>query len=81
MATIDSRAAIDNIIAHNGAEYADEPPVVMIVEYLNGWGKSAWGVVFENEGMWGLTRYLEETEYVRNPRVIWRRDATENTGQ
>lgn len=97
MATIDSRAVIDAIIANNGwsdpayaVESEDgpaEPPVVKIVEYTNMAGVSCWGVVFENEasmkmipidgGPADLTygdRYEIPTEYVRNPRVIWRRE-------
>ena len=78
MATIDSKAVIDAIIAGNG--YSDpsweaegEPPAIKIVEYTNGWGKTTWGVVFANEGPIYQSRYEEATEYVRNPRVIWTR--------
>lgn len=89
MATIDNRTAIDAIIAGNGwstPAWADdgEPPVVQITEYTNAGGKVCWGVSFANEGLWGCLRYLEETEYVRNPKVIWTRQethATENAGQ
>ncbi len=70
MATIDSRAAIDAIIAANGRQYPDEPPVVRIVEYTNAWDKTCWGIVFEDEPA-DMYRYEMESDYVKRPRVIW----------
>jgi hypothetical protein len=72
MATIDSRAIIDAIIA---GEYDDEPDLaVKIVEYTNAWGKVTWGVVYRSEARGRLgTRYEQPSEYVRHPKVIWER--------
>ena len=78
MATIDSRTVIDRIIRKHGREYADGPDVVKIVEYTTPEGKRTWGVVWANESPQMQDRYEEETEYVRSPRVIWRRDAPTN---
>lgn len=47
-----------------------EDQAVMIVEYENAWGGVAYGVTFKHEG--NKTRYMEESEYIRNPRVWWR---------
>ena len=75
MATINSRATIDLIITHNGwADPADadiDPPAVKIVQYTNAWGRVTWGVVFEGDG--DPDRYERPTQYVTDPRVIWRR--------
>lgn len=82
MATIDNKAIIDKLIAGNGV-YTEEnddpdypypdPAAVKIIEYTNREGRTTWGVVFETERRESHDRYEEETEYVRNPRVIWRR--------
>ena len=69
MPTINSRKIIDEIIAANGRQYSDEPPVVRIVQYTNAWGNIAYGVVWE--GMDDPYRYDRETEFVQNPKVIW----------
>jgi hypothetical protein len=83
MATIDSKEMIDRIIATNGEPYPpaegepSEPPVAKVVEYVNFWGKTVWGVVFENERDMGpgmFDRYEHETTHVRDPRVIFVRD-------
>jgi len=71
MATIDSKEIIDKIIAAKGRQYEDEPAVYMIVEYTNAWGNIAYGVTWENEPAQARTRYLTETYYVRNPKVIF----------
>jgi len=80
MATIDSKEAIDRIIARNGdppVEEPSEPPAVKIVEYTNMAGRITWGVVWENEVAIGTgNRYEIPTPYVRNPHVIWTRDIT-----
>ena len=73
MATIDSKKMIDELITKNGY-YEDDPQVHMIVEYTNAFGNITWGVTWSNEGPEARIRYLYETEYVRNPRVIWRRN-------
>lgn len=77
MATFDNRDAIDSIIARNGDREAGDPPgseIVKVVEYTNVEGRQCWGVVFRSEGGWGLDRYEVETEFVRAPKVIWRRE-------
>jgi hypothetical protein len=71
MATIDNKALIDELIANNG-QYQDDPPAVEIVEYTTPEGRIAWGVTWASEHPLRHRRYEVETEYVRNPRVIWR---------
>lgn len=70
MATIDSKQIIDDIIAGKYDNYPGEPRAIKIVEYTNAWGKRTWGVVHAGEDQY---RYERETEYVRDPVVIWRR--------
>lgn len=71
MATIDDKTIIDRLIADNG-HYQGDPQVYMIVEYTNAYGNVTWGVTWETERDNARHRYLIETEYVRNPKVIWR---------
>ena len=73
MATIDSKEIIDKIIAGNGY-YEDDPRVYMIIEYINYNGYTTWGVTWSNEHPNRRERYTIETEYVRNPKVIWKAD-------
>ena len=70
MATIDSKEIIDDIIASDGY-YEGDPRVYMIVEYTNFEGRQTWGVTWVNEHPSSKLRYLQETEYVRSPKVIW----------
>jgi hypothetical protein len=78
MATFISKDVVDELIAANGDDpEAPWEPVraVKIVEYDSRGGK-VWGVIYrmktgqviEDEG-----RYEEETDFVRNPKVIWER--------
>jgi hypothetical protein len=71
MATIDNKKMIDEIIANNGY-YEGDPRIYMIVEYTNVYGNITWGVTWENEPAQYRERYLQETQYVNNPRVIWK---------
>jgi len=75
MSTFDSKNLIDRLIAGNGRidpeDAPDNPWAVKIVEYTTPEGHKAWGVVFETDADPG--RYERETQYVRKPRVIWRR--------
>lgn len=70
MATIDDKAIIDTMIRNEGY-YPGDPRVERIVEYTNAYGNRTWGVVWENEPEHARYRYLEETEYVRNPKILW----------
>ena len=70
MATIDSKDIIDQIIQRNGY-YEDDPRAYMIVEYTNAFGNKTWGVTWSNESPERRTRYIIESEYVINPKVIW----------
>lgn len=70
MATVDSKELIDKIIANDGY-FEDDPRVFMIVEYINAYGNKTWGVTWSNEPESRRFRYRIETEYVREPRVIW----------
>ena len=73
MATIDDRKHVDEIIAANGQQYPEEPPVVRIVQYDNAWGGVSYGLVWQDEPQDMQYRYNIETEFVRNPRTIWER--------
>ena len=73
MATIDDKKIIDILIKNNGY-YEDDPQAHMIVEYTNAYGNITWGVTWSNEQSYRKTRYLDETEYVINPKVIWHCD-------
>ncbi len=73
MATIDNKALIDDIIAKDGY-YEGDPRVALIVEYTNANQRQTWGVTWSNERLDRQTRYLDETEFVQNPRVIWSAD-------
>jgi hypothetical protein len=67
MATIDNKKIVDDIIAGN---YEDDG-WIKIVEYTNQGGRQTWGCVTDRER--DPDRYERETQYVRNPRVIWRK--------
>ena len=71
MATIDNKKMIDDLIANNG-HFEDDPRVAQIVEYTNAYGNITWGVTWINEPPASQRRYEIATEWVRNPRVIWR---------
>ena len=74
MATIDSREVIDILIANNGWYPDDNIQVVKIVEYTNAWGNQAYGIVYSNEmdSIEVFYRYEIPSEYINNPKVIWR---------
>ena len=69
MATIDDFAMVQKLIKNNG-HYFDDPQLVKIVEYTNGFGHKAWGLVYPGED---ADRYNQPTEYVREPKTIWER--------
>lgn len=71
MSTIDSKEIIDDIIKNDGYYY-DDPRVYMIVEYMNAWGNITWGVTWSNEHPQNRLRYLNESKYIRNPKILWR---------
>lgn len=71
MSTIDSRRIIDEIIAKDGY-YETDPRVALIVEYTNASGRRTWGVTWSNEPVERQRRYLDETQFVGEPRIIWR---------
>ncbi|MDE2102542.1 MAG: hypothetical protein KGL39_35170 [Patescibacteria group bacterium] len=68
MATIDSWPIVEAIIKSKG-HYADDPLVVRVVAYTNAWGNRTWGIVYEGE--LDKYRYEKETEFVREPKVIF----------
>ena len=75
MATIDSVEIINTIIFRNGYYPGDENHrVYQIVEYTNAWGNVTWGVSYFRENEAYRHRYEVESEYVRNPKVIWKAD-------
>lgn len=76
MATIRDRALIDQIIIKSGYYPGHEQSplgrIVRIVEYITPEGETIWGVVYEAEIKMGLLhRYDTETQYIRDPRVIY----------
>jgi len=87
MATLNSRKLVDEFIANNGYMFSDSeprpdnPPVKKIVEYTNAWDKVCYGIIFAGEI--ADFRYERESEFIRNPRVLWRHPdyyATQQTG-
>jgi hypothetical protein len=71
MATIDSKSLIDTLIANKGY-YEDDPRVYQIVEYTNAYGNKTWGVTWCTEDVERRQRYLVESQFVQNPKIIWR---------
>lgn len=67
MSTVSKKIA-DAIVR---GEYLDDDPR-RIVEYKNAWGGVAYGVTF---GRQDPNTYLRESQYVREPKVYWERDA------
>ncbi len=72
MATIDNETLIKTLIEKNGF-YEDDPQVHMIVEYTNAYGGKTWGVTWTNEDSRRQNRYLDESDFIQNPKVIWHR--------
>jgi hypothetical protein len=70
MATINDESLVKELIANDGY-YPSDPRVAMIVEYENALGQTCWGITWETESERRQGRYLIETEYVRNPRMLW----------
>jgi hypothetical protein len=62
-----SKEIADELIKNNG-KFEDDPPVKMIVQYNNKWGGLSYGITYKE----GDNRYLEETEFVRNPVILWK---------
>jgi hypothetical protein len=42
----------------------------MIIEYTNAYGNQTWGVTWINDR--DKYKYLNETAFVKNPKVVWR---------
>jgi len=70
MATVDSKDFVDKLIAGKG-RLPESPRATVIVEYTNLEGRRVYGIVFENEPRPTWNRYLEETQYVREPILVW----------
>src|SRR5262245_29211634 len=70
VSTINSRAIIDELIANDGYS-EDDPRVAMIVEYTNRAGHQCWGVTWTIETPDRQRRYLVESGFVQQPRVLW----------
>lgn len=66
MATVD-KALADQIIAADGY-YSDDPRVQQVVKYTNVAGNDAYAILYNRDVE--IDRY-RESEYVRNPQVIW----------
>jgi hypothetical protein len=72
MATINSKRIIDELIANNGM-YEDDPQASQIVEYITPEGNTTWGVTWVSEIKARQRRYEIESDFVRKPKVIWRK--------
>lgn len=72
MATINSKRIIDELIANNGM-YEDDPQASQIVEYITPEGNTTWGVTWVSEIKGRQRRYEIESDFVRKPKVIWRK--------
>ena len=68
MATIDSKAIIDKIIANDGL-YADDPPVEYIDQYETPEGQITYGVCYTGQD---LLNYLD-SPFCNNQRMLWKR--------
>jgi len=67
MATVNSKAIVDEIIAGNGLYPGDDIPVVRIVQYNNQFnGGIAYGLIYRGED---LNRYFGGA--CHNSKVIW----------
>ena len=79
MGSFSSKELVDDIIKGGGRmttdqeDAPDNPRAIRIVEYQSPEGATNWGVVFENE-LNDPYRYEFETEYIRNPKLIWTLD-------
>lgn len=69
MATINDKNLIDKLIANDGY-FEDDERAAQIVEYTNKWGQVTWGITWRTNA--DIHKYEYETEYVRNPKVIWK---------
>lgn len=69
MATVNKDLA--DKLADNDGYYEDDPRVVKIIEYENGFdGRKAYGVVYPSDHP---DRYAE-SDFVVNPRLYWSRE-------
>lgn len=73
MSTIDNKDLIDKLIASDGY-FENDPRVYLIVEYENFYGNTTWGVTWSDEMFSSRLRYLNETDYIKHPKVIWSSD-------
>ena len=71
MSTIGDKPFINELIAGDGY-YEGDPRVAQIVEYENAWGNITWGVTWCNESAKSQKRYEIPTEYIHDPKVIWK---------
>ena len=72
------KPTVDRLIAGNGwlpehpdHDAPDNPRAAMIVEYTDQGGGQAFGVTFESEPAHRRERYLVESPYIRNPKIVW----------
>ncbi len=71
MATIDNNQVIHKLIVNNG-HFEDDPQVYQIVRYTNVSGRITHGVTWVNESPNRLCRYEIPSEYIIDPKLIWR---------
>lgn len=71
MSTINDKNLIDKLIANDGY-FEDDPRAAQIVEFINAWNDVTWGVTWVNESKERQRRYEIASEYIHNPKVIWK---------
>lgn len=73
MATVSTRSVVDTIIERRGFYPGDEhlPPCIEIIEYDTKWDTVAWGLLYERD----RPDKYRESDTVRNPRTIWKKEA------
>jgi len=77
MAIIDNKDLIDLIIKNDG-HYEGDPQVYQIVEYINAYGNTTWGVTWTSETMQRRHRYEIESQYISKPKIIYNCDRKQN---
>ena len=68
MATIESKATVDDLIASNG-EYSNDPPVKYIVQYDTVEGKTVYAICYDEATLMGCL----DSPYCRNQKMLFRR--------
>ncbi len=71
MSTIDDVNQVHEIIENDGWN-EDDPRVFQIVKYINNWNNITYGLTWAYESEERKHRYEIETDFVKQPKIIWR---------